>query len=152
MNFREFQFGTTVFLFMIPPHLLILFLFIAQVGNNPMKLGTFISINCALGLIYVLFYGMTTTVDSKRISISYGVGLIRKSFSVKNIESVSVVSNPWYYGWGIRLIPNGWLYNISGYAGIEITFRDRKSVIRIGSAAANNLKRAIQDAIKVSTE
>jgi hypothetical protein len=152
MNFREFQFGKTVFLFMIPPHLLIVFLFIAQVGNNPMKLGTFIAINGLLGLIYLLFYGMTTTVDAQRIRISYGIGLIRKSFQIENIKSVEVVSNPWYYGWGIRLIPNGWLYNISGLAGIELTFTDRKSVIRIGSAVADDLKKAIQNAVKVGTE
>jgi hypothetical protein len=109
-----------------------------------MTLETFIGINCVLFLLYVLFYGMTTTVDHERIRISYGIGLIRKSFALSRINTVQVVSNPWYYGWGIRLIPNGWLYNITGYGGVEITFAHTKTIVRFGSAVPTDLRNSIQ--------
>ena len=86
---------------------------------------------------------MTIKVDTERINISFGLGVIRKSIKVDKIINVDTIKNPWYYGWGIRLIPNGWLYNISGSDGIELKFGDKRRIIRIGTKDSGKLKNEI---------
>ena len=40
--------------------------------------------------------------------------------------------NSWWYGWGIRLTPHGWMWNISGLDAVELTYRNGKK-FRIGT-------------------
>jgi hypothetical protein len=86
---------------------------------------------------------MTTTVNAEWITVSFGMGIIRKRIQISRIKNIEIVKNPWYYGWGIRLIPKGMLYNISGSEGVELTFIDTDRVIRIGSAVSTRLKEEI---------
>jgi len=58
------------------------------------------------------------------------------------IASVKTVKNHWYYGWGIRLIPHGWLFNVSGFEAIEIVMKNGK-VYRIGTDEAEKLMAAV---------
>jgi hypothetical protein len=143
-TFKEFQFGKIIFLFTVPAQIFLGFAFVMQIGNRPMSLASFIMANGVFVILYVLFYGMTTIISKAQIQISYGIGLIRKSVQIANVASVTIVSNPWYYGWGIRLIPNGMLYNINGSSGIELRLKDSKRVIRIGSADAHALTKEIE--------
>ncbi|MEO7990420.1 MAG: hypothetical protein ABI663_12820 [Chryseolinea sp.] len=146
--FKEFQFAKIIFIIAIPAQVLLTVAFITQVGTNPMTLTPFVIANGTFVIIYALFYGMETTIDEQSIRISYGIGLITKKIKLDTVKAVSVVSNPWYYGWGIRIIPNGMLYNISGSAGVELIFNDRSRVIRIGSANAATLEKVIFELIK----
>ena len=77
----------------------------------------------------------------------FGMGLIRKSVPIAEIEEVKVVRNSWLYGWGIRWTPRGWLYNVSGMEGVEIRLRNGKQ-FRLGSDEPHELTRAIQGAMK----
>jgi hypothetical protein len=45
---------------------------------------------------------------------------------------VTRVRNPWYYGWGIRFISNGMVYNVSGFDAVEIALADGRRV-RLGT-------------------
>jgi hypothetical protein len=58
--------------------------------------------------------------------------------------TVESVTSPWYYGWGIRMIPNGTLYNISGGDGVELKFADTNRIIRIGTKDSLTLKKEIR--------
>ena len=75
-------------------------------------------------VVLALFVTLTVTLDERVIKIRFGVGLIRKSFPLKEIESYQVVENPWYYGWGIRYTPRGWLFNVSGFSAIELQMKN----------------------------
>src|SRR5690554_4065064 len=104
-----------------------------------------ITILCVL--IALLFYGMKTTVTGSKITIAFGIGLIRKSIDLSTVQSVKSVKNQWYYGWGIRMIPNGWLYNIAGLRAVKIKRKDKNSVLRIGSKHPEILRKVISDGI-----
>lgn len=144
-HFKEFTFGYLIFIVILPVQILITYLYKNNIGNNPMDFTSFVVVSIILMLVCLLFFGLTTTVSSKNITVSFGIGLIRKNISLQKIKSVKLVENPWYYGWGIRLIPNGILYNISGQKGIELTFFDTDRVIRIGSKKPNVLKDEIEN-------
>lgn len=105
----------------------------------------------ALGLIFlvvavlplVLFGALTVTVSDRNVEARYGVGLVRKRIDVHTVRAVNRVRNPWYYGWGIRLIPGGWLYNISGLDAVELQMTDGRRV-RIGTDDPDGLAWAIR--------
>ncbi|MGV3587775.1 MAG: hypothetical protein ACO1OF_12280 [Adhaeribacter sp.] len=90
------------------------------------------------------FYGLTTKITAEAITVSFGIGLIRKRIKLQRIKTVDTVKSPWYYGWGIRIIPNGTLYNISGTDGVELKFNDTDRIIRIGTKDSLTLKKEIE--------
>jgi hypothetical protein len=71
--------------------------------------------------------------------------LIRRRFRVEDIHHARIVRNPWYYGWGIRLTPHVWLFNVSGLDAVELELRDNHN-FRIGTDDPQRLVKAIQQA------
>lgn len=90
-----------------------------------------------------LFNKLTITVTDVRLSFSLGFGMIRKSYLLSEIESVKPVRNSFIHGIGIRMLPNGWLYNVSGLDAIEVKFKNRKLVVRIGTDQPVNVSNYI---------
>jgi len=131
--YKEFQFGFLLFVVMLPVHAFLIYAFINKVGNRPLDITGMMVVNIIFIVLYLLFYGMTTIVKEDKITIIYGIGIIRINIKIQRIKAMREVINPIYYGWGIRFFPNGILYNISGSKAVEISFHDSKRVVRIGS-------------------
>lgn len=144
---EEFTWGWIIFVAMLPPLAFIAYLYVFHLGDHPMNALTFLLIAGLIVVMFVLFYGLKTVVSNEMIVVSFGIGLIRKRIALRDVKSVREVETPWYYGWGIRFIPGGMLYNISGTKGIELAFHDRKSIFRIGSADPHKLRLAIEQAM-----
>lgn len=96
-----------------------------------------------LMICVILFASLTVIVNDNSVEIKFGVGLIRRKFSLQKIESYTVVRNRWWYGWGIRKIPKGWLFNVSGLDAVELSMRNGK-VYRIGTDEPQKLSGLIQ--------
>ncbi len=143
IEYKEIQFGWLIFAFLLPALAIITYLFLNESGSRPLETIEYMVICLITLFIYLLFYRLTTTFTADLIIVSFGIGLISKRIKISRIKTVAVVKNPWYYGWGIRFIPNGMLYNMSGSDGVELTFNDTGRVIRIGSANAVRLKEEI---------
>jgi len=95
----------------------------------------------------LLFYKLTIIVDSETISFKLGIGLLGKSYEISEIKSCKPVKNLWIYGVGIRKLPNGWLYNVSGLKAIELRFKNSTRVIRIGTDKPDEIAEVIKDLI-----
>lgn len=93
-------------------------------------------------LIALLFGSLTISLTQDRVIISFGIGLIKKKYPLAPIVRAEPVKNKWWYGWGIRFTPHGWLYNVSGMDAVEIEFENGKKV-RIGTDEPENLAQAI---------
>jgi hypothetical protein len=104
------------------------------------------SVLVVIAICLGLFCTLTVEMDEESLQVRFGPGVIRKSFRLKEIESCQVVTNPWYYGWGIRLTPYGWLYNVSGIHAVEIRMKNGKKY-RIGTDEPAELATAIQQAL-----
>jgi hypothetical protein len=91
----------------------------------------------------ILFASLTVEVTDAEVRLSFGPGVIRKSFQVDEIRDVRVVQNPWHYGWGIHMTPHGWLFNVAGPGAVELTF-DSDTKVRIGSDEPSRLMAAIR--------
>jgi hypothetical protein len=97
-------------------------------------------------LVMLLFHSLTVEVARGYLVIRFGVGLVRKRWPLKEIESVEIVRNRWWYGWGIRLTPHGWLFNVSGSDAVQVRLENGKQV-RIGTDEPEKLQRALMDAV-----
>ena len=143
VRYREFQFSWLITIVLLPFQGWLVYSYLNNLGNRPMPLEIFLILTGLFVLIYLTFYGMTTSINSEKIIISFGIGLFRKRINLGRIAKVDTSRSPWYYGYGIRLIPNGWMYNVSGPHSVELTFTDRDRIIRIGTQDPQRLKQAI---------
>lgn len=99
-----------------------------------------------LALAEINFFALTVTLDSDKLQVRFGIGLIRFTFPLTDIVSARNVGNPWFAGWGIRYMPDGLLLNVSGMRAVEIETRSGKKY-RIGSDQPEALESAIKRAL-----
>ena len=104
--------------------------------------------------VYLMAAAETPSVDSGTNLLLTAVMVfivgILVSFStlttslLRDIASVRIVKNLWWYGWGIRfwLRPRMWIFNVSGFDAVEIVMRDHR-VYRIGTDVPKDLEMAI---------
>ena len=85
-----------------------------------------------LAVVLLLFGSLRLTITDQTIEAAFGVGLLRKRIPLADVRSVTRVRNPWYCGWGIRSMPNGMLYNVSGFDAVELSLADGRRV-RLGT-------------------
>jgi hypothetical protein len=93
-------------------------------------------------LIGFLFGGLTTKVGSGSLDLAFGIGVISKSIPLEHIESAGVVRNRWWYGFGIRLTPHGWMWNMKGLSAVELTYKTGKK-FRVGTTDPEGLLAAL---------
>jgi len=99
-----------------------------------------------LSLVCCLFSLMTTRVSEYDLQWSFALGFWKKSVSLDTIKSVRKVRNKYWWGLGIRLIPGGWLYCVSGLDAVELRLESGK-VIRIGTDQPKELFQTLESAI-----
>jgi hypothetical protein len=89
-------------------------------------------------LAFLLFPSLTVIVDRESVLVYFGFGLIRKRVALAKISACRPVRNKWYYGWGIRLIPSGWMFNVAGLDAVELALADG-GAFRIGTDESDRL-------------
>ena len=97
----------------------------------------------------VAYSSLTVTLTDDTLEMRFGPGLIRRRYRLADVESSRVVRNRFYYGWGTRLTPHGWLYNVSGLDAVEVQFKTGRKV-RIGTDEPQALDTAIREAVHAS--
>jgi hypothetical protein len=110
-------------------------------GTDGLKVGIVI-----LTLMMQLFGWLTVTVDEKAVTARFGIGLLRKKVLLRDIKSATRVRNKWYYGWGMRMGPWGWMFNVSGLDAVEIELRDGGR-FRVGTDEPDELASAIRSSL-----
>ncbi len=71
-----------------------------------------------------LFHSLTVEEDNDSLTVKFGIGLISKRISFKQIQLCETVTMPWWRGLGIKKIPGGWMYNIAGRDAVELTMNN----------------------------
>ena len=106
-------------------------------GQKDVKNVTFFVVPLLSGVL-LLFWSLTITVTDTHLSHSFNLDFWQRSYPFTDIKRVSKVRNSWLYGYGIRFIGSGWLYNVSGHDAILIEFKNGK-LVRIGTDDQENL-------------
>ena len=94
-------------------------------------------------LVFLLFGWLTVHVDDERLRLRFGLGVVRRSWRLADITRAQTVRNPWYVGWGIRLLPRRTVFNVSGFDAVEFELRSGK-IYRIGTDDAPALLAAVE--------
>jgi len=118
--------------------LLFMLFLMFRFGFNWINVVVFIIMVVAL----YLFNSLVVQVSSDKIYVAFGSGLIRKNIPFTIIKSAEKVRNKWYYGFGIRLIPSGQMYNVAWLDAIELKLTNGR-VFRIGTDEPDKLLEAI---------
>ncbi|MEO9531542.1 MAG: hypothetical protein ABJG68_14655 [Crocinitomicaceae bacterium] len=92
----------------------------------------------------LLFSKLESTVYDDHISIKFGIGIIKKKIMITDIEEVTYVENKWWYGWGIRITPHGWLWNIKGKEALQFKIKGKARFFRLGCADMKAMHKAIK--------
>ncbi len=94
-------------------------------------------------LMIPLMGWLTVTVDEEAVTAKFGVGLVRKKIKIKDIQNVTRVRNKWWYGWGMRMGPGGWMYNVSGLDAVDIEMKNGGK-FRIGTDEPEELEQVLR--------
>jgi hypothetical protein len=138
-RYRHTQFGWAVVVSLLIP--IAVLIVVAATVRTFVPLLSFIP----LLLILPLFGWLTVDVTDDSVGLSFGIGLIAKRVRIEDVESIAPVTNAWLSGWGIRLIPGGWLYNVSGRQAVELALRNGRKM-RIGTDDQDGLVAALREA------
>ena len=146
-EYKHTQFGALTFIIFIAAGILTAFIFMSMLAGGQLVVA-FVVIGLYL-LIVGLFYAFTVEISDGKLKFWFGIGWVGKSYPLKEIQSAQEVKNPWYYFWGVKSIPGGWLFAISPGSAVEIVFNNSK-IVRLGSTQPNKLKQAIDEAITIN--
>lgn len=138
--YRRTQFGTVNVATLVAAIGLVM-LISGRAGWHPVSM-TVVGI---LGICLLLFSSLTIDIDHRRLRCFFGPGLIWRDFPLLEIAAARPVRNPWYYGWGIRLTPHGWMFNVSGLDAVELELVQGRR-FRIGTYDPETVVRAITQA------
>jgi hypothetical protein len=105
-----------------------------------------IAVMVMVAIALVLFSTLSVVISDDTLDVRFGPGVVRRRTKLSDIESCRVVKNPFYYGWGIRRTPYGWLYNVSGFSAVEVKLKTG-GTFRIGTDVPEELQTAIRQAI-----
>lgn len=94
--------------------------------------------------VSMLFRSLTVEITEAELVCAFGPGLIRRHIPLGAIVAADPARNRWWYGWGIRLTPCGWMFNISGLSAVQLTLEGNKR-FRIGTDDPERLAEAIRE-------
>lgn len=84
----------------------------------------------------------TTTVDDDTIICAFRFGRPQRVIPIEQLEQATAVRNRWWYGWGIRWVPGGTMFNVWGLHAVHLDLRDSRG-FRIGTDEPEALVAAI---------
>jgi hypothetical protein len=100
-----------------------------------------------VSLLVLHFSRLTVTVDDTSVTAAFGyVNWPKRVVPYDEIESVEKVRNAWWYGYGVRWIPGGTMYNVQGNDAVELTYVSGKK-FRIGTNDVDGLYTALANRI-----
>lgn len=82
-----------------------------------------------IAVVAWLFSSMTVEVTPSELRWHFGPGFWKKSLARADIAHAAAERSKWWYGWGIRMTPRGWLYNVSGLDVVAVTTREGKTTL-----------------------
>jgi hypothetical protein len=142
-EYKKTQFGTLTIIILLVVGLLIVPIIWSMIDEGRL-LAAIVTIALYLPVL-ALFYALTVQISDGKLKFWFGIGLVSKTYSLNEIQSTKEVKDPWYYLWGVKSIPGGWLYAIAPGHALEIVFKNGK-IVHLGTNQSKELKKAIDAA------
>ena len=144
-EYKHTQYGTLMYVIFFMVGILITVVAVAIIAEG--REASAIVMICVYLLGISLFYSFTVQVAAGKIKFWFGIGLFRKTYLLNEIKSTRQIKNPWYYFWGVKSIPGGWLYSIAPGEALEIVLKNGL-IVHVGTDQPKILRQAVNTAIK----
>jgi hypothetical protein len=95
-----------------------------------------------VGGLAILFCALTVDISGNELRWYFGPGFWSYRLALDDIQTVAVVRNHWWNGWGIRAAPGFTLYNVSGLDAVELKLKSGE-IRRIGTDDPQGLAAAL---------
>ena len=95
-----------------------------------------------VGGLAILFCALTVDISGNELRWYFGPGFWSYRLALDDIQSVAVLRNHWWNGWGIRAAPGFTLYNVSGLDAVELKLKSGE-IRRIGTDDPQGLAAAL---------
>ena len=132
----------------IPMLVIIIFLILSylfQWGDSPIPLSATITTSLIIVGIILLFFKLTLTIDDVNIKVSFGIGLIKKSIALKdiNLQTTEELKTPWNFGIGMRVTKYGLLYNTKPGVAIRLNYKNSEKAFLVGTDNFDKIKKIL---------
>lgn len=147
MKYKKSQIGWIIISLLLTAIIFLSLAYTNQWGNRPLPFTPYILLTLLFSGICALFYQLTVEVNGSTLKLIYGIGLIRIRFAIDKLEETKIIKTPRYYGLGIRITPDGMLYNIQGTKAVKISYttNKKKKSLMIGTTEPEKLIRVLED-------
>lgn len=88
------------------------------------------------------FYRLSVTVDTERVTVRLGIGLIRRTIPLAEIASAEIEKGAWYGGWGLRWTGKGWFWTVSSLDAVTLRLQNGREFL-IGTDDPQGLLAAV---------
>lgn len=142
-KYKHTQYGALMFIVFLLTGILIAAVVVMVITEGHTLSAVLMVLVYLLGL--VLFSSFTVEVSEENLRFWFGIGLIRKTITLREVQSTKEIQNPWYYFWGVKSIPGGWFYAIAPGTAVEIKLKNG-GILQLGTNQPKKLKQAIDAA------
>ena len=142
MEYRQTQSGYIAVFVVVWFVLILLVVVLLSDGQEPGVVAAVAGALLFIAVVVFWFNRLSVIVRAEEVRVYFGPGWPRRSIATHNIIGFRQVRNKWWYGWGIRLIPGGWMYNVWGLDAIELDLANGKK-FRIGTREPSELMAAL---------
>jgi hypothetical protein len=148
-RYRHTQVGWTLIVLVAAAVVAEIVLVIVLAPESALALSLSGGLAAILAVLLVLFSTLTVTVDDVAVRLAFGLESLRREVLLDEIAEVRRARNAWWAGWGVRVIPNGRLYNVGGLDAVELEL-DSGRVVRIGTDEPDALLAAVKQTMRRS--
>jgi len=145
IKYQETQIANWIVITMVLFLFFLILSYLFQWGDNTIPLSATVLTSLVFVVITLLFFRLTLTIDENIITASFGIGLIKKSIELKdlNIQETEEIKTPWYYGIGIRITPYGILYNTKPGMAIKLKYKNSEKAFLVGTENFEEIKKVL---------
>ncbi len=108
---------------------------------------TLVVVFFVLAVCLFLFCRLMVRVGADCLEVRLHGGIRVRRVFLRDITSHRPITYPWFYGWGIRLVPGGWLIGVSGRQAVEIVQSDHRRLL-VGTDEPDVLDAALSRACR----
>ena len=140
-KYKHTQYGILMFVVFLVTGILIAVVASAIIAEG--RILSAILMICVYLIGLAMFYSFTVEISAEKLKFWFGIGIVRKTYALSEVQSTKEIKNPWYYFWGVKSIPGGWFYAIAPGTAVEIELRDGR-IIQLGTNQPKKLNQAIE--------
>lgn len=135
MQYRKAQKGIVLTAVLVIIPLCLLYFSYAKTGSKPLPIFVAVIISILFFGLALLFYKLSITIDKEKITASFGIGLLKRTMLLEEIDlnTIEKITSNLLTGIGIRITSKGWLWNVKIGDAIYFQNKNKTQTFLVGT-------------------